>query len=198
MADEYLKNVKFLIVDDNAFMRAIIRQALAALHADQVREAADGEEALRLMESYVPDIVILDWEMKPMDGLEFTVRVRLSKDSPNVFTPIIMVSGHFERRRVVAARNAGVNEFVVKPISAKSLFDRIEAVIERPRPFVRLKRYFGPDRRRKKVEDGEDERRVVTSAMVPPPDQAMTQREVNALFNPDSEPDTDGDKEDTG
>ena len=114
MADEYLKNVKFLIVDDNAFMRAIIRQALAALHADQVREAADGEEALRLMETYVPDIVILDWEMKPMDGLEFTVRVRLSKDSPNVFTPIIMVSGHFERRRVVAARNAGVNEFVVQ------------------------------------------------------------------------------------
>ena len=198
MADEYLKNVKFLIVDDNAFMRAIIRQALAALHAKQVREAADGEEALKLMETYVPDIVILDWEMKPMDGLEFTVRVRLSKDSPNVFTPIIMVSGHFERRRVVAARNAGVNEFVVKPISAASLFDRIQAVIERPRPFVRLKRYFGPDRRRKKVEHGEDERRVVEPAMVPPPDQAMTQSEVNALFNPDSEPDTEGDKEDTG
>ena len=198
MADKYLKDVKFLIVDDNAFMRTIIRRVLSALHADQVREAEDGEDALDLMRTFVPDIIILDWEMKPMDGIEFTRKVRLSKDSPNVFTPIIMVSGHFERRRVVAARNAGVNEFVVKPISAASLFDRIQAVIERPRPFVRLKRYFGPDRRRKKVEHGEDERRVVESAMVPPPDQAMTQSEVNALFNPDSEPDTEGDKEDTG
>ncbi len=133
-----------------------------------------------------------------MDGLEFTVRVRLSEDSPNVFTPIIMVSGHIGRGRIVAARDAGVNEFVVKPISAKSLFDRIQAIIERPRPFVRLKSYFGPDRRRKTVGRGEEERRVAKPATVPPPDRAMRQSEVNLLFNPDAAPDGDGDKGDTG
>ena len=198
MADKYLKDVKFLIVDDNAFMRTIIRRVLSALNAEQVREASDGEDALEIMQTFVPDIVILDWEMKPMDGLEFTRKVRLSKDSPNVFTPIIMVSGHSERGRIVAARDAGVNEFVVKPISAKSLFDRIEAVIERPRPFVRLKSYFGPDRRRKTVDHGVEKRRVAKPATAPPPDQAMRQSEVNALFNPDSAPDGGGDKGDTG
>ncbi len=193
MADKYLKDVKFLIVDDNAFMRTIIRRVLSALHAEQVREAGDGEDALQIMQAFVPDIVILDWEMKPMDGLAFTRKVRLSKDSPNVFTPIIMVSGHSERGRVVAARDAGVNEFVVKPISAKSLFDRIQAVIERPRPFVRMKSYFGPDRRRKTVDHGGEERRVAKPEMVPPRDHPMRQSEVNVLFSPGAEPDTDGD-----
>ncbi|MCZ6606559.1 MAG: response regulator [Alphaproteobacteria bacterium] len=198
MAVKYLEDVKFLIVDDNAFMRTIIRQVLSALHAEQVREASDGEDALQIMQTFAPDIIILDWEMKPMDGLEFTRKVRLSRDSPNVFTPIVMVSGHSERGRVVAARDAGVNEFVVKPISAKSLFDRIQAVIERPRPFVRLKSYFGPDRRRKTVGRGEEERRVAKPAMVPAPDHPMRQSEVNVLFNPDSAPDGGGDKGDTG
>jgi PleD family two-component response regulator len=198
MAVKYLEDVKFLIVDDNAFMRTIIRQVLSALHAEQVREASDGEDALQIMQTFAPDIIILDWEMKPMDGLEFTRKVRLSRDSPNVFTPIVMVSGHSERGRIVAARDAGVNEFVVKPISAKSLFDRIQAVIERPRPFVRLKSYFGPDRRRKTVGRGEEERRVAKPAMVPAPGHPMRQSEVNVLFNPDSAPDGGGDKGDTG
>ena len=198
MAVKYLEDVKFLIVDDNAFMRTIIRRVLSALHAEQVREASDGEDALQIMQTFAPDIIILDWEMKPMDGLEFTRKVRLSRDSPNVFTPIVMVSGHSERGRVVAARDAGVNEFVVKPISAKSLFDRIQAVIERPRPFVRLKSYFGPDRRRKTVGRGEEERRVAKPAMVPAPDHPMRQSEVNVIFNPDSAPDGGGDKGDTG
>ncbi len=198
MADKYLKDVKFLIVDDNAFMRTIIRRVLSALHAGQVREASDGEDALGIMETYAPDIIILDWEMKPMDGLEFTLRVRLSEDSPNVFAHIIMVSGHSERGRIIAARDAGVNEFVVKPISAKSLFDRIQTVIERPRPFVRLKSYFGPDRRRKTADHGREERRVAKPAMVPPPDHPMRQSVVNALYNPDSAPAGGGDTGDTG
>ncbi len=196
MTDQYLEDVKFLIVDDNAFMRTIIRRVLSALNADQVREASDGEDALQIIQTFMPDIIILDWEMKPMDGLEFTRKVRLSKGSPNVFTPIIMVSGHSERGRIVTARDAGVNEFVVKPISAKSLFDRIQMVIERPRPFVRLKSYFGPDRRRKTVDRGREERRVAKPATVPPPDQPMRQSEVNVLFNPDSAPDGGGDKGD--
>ena len=198
MAVKYLEDVKFLIVDDNAFMRNIIRRVLSALHAEQVREASDGEDALQIMQTFVPDIIILDWEMKPMDGLEFTRKVRLSRDSPNVFTPIIMVSGHSERGRIVAAREAGVNEFVVKPISAKSLFDRIQTVIEMPRPFVRLKNYFGPDRRRKTVDRGGEERRVAKPAMVPPPDHPMRRSEVNVLFNPDSAPDGGVEKGDTG
>ena len=133
-----------------------------------------------------------------MDGLAFTRKVRLSRESPNVFTPIIMVSGHSERGRIIAARDTGVNEFVVKPISAKSLFDRIQAVIDRPRPFVRLESYFGPDRRRKTVDHGGEERRTAEPATVPPPDQAMGHSDMNALFDSDSAPDGGGDKGDAG
>lgn len=95
--------------------------------------------------------------------------------------------------RLVAARDAGVNEFVVKPISAKSLFTRIQTVIEGPRPFVRPKHYFGPDRRHKEIDHEGEEPRVAKPEMVPSPDQAMRQSEVNMLFNPGAEPDTDGD-----
>lgn len=74
--------------------------------------------------------------------------IRQPTTSVNPFVPIIMVSGHAERRRVIMARDAGVNEFLVKPISPKALYDRLLAVVAFPRPFIRTKTYFGPDRRR--------------------------------------------------
>ena len=61
---------------------------------------------------------------------------------------IIMLSGHSEMSRVIEARDSGVNEFVVKPISVKSLYSRIDSLIHRPRDFVKIGKYFGPDRRR--------------------------------------------------
>lgn len=158
MSEKYLENVKFLIVDDNAFMRTIVRRVLAALDAEHIREAANGAAALKIMQTYQPDIAIVDWEMQPLDGLEFTRMVRTADDSSNPFLPIIMLSGHSEHNRILAARDIGINEFVVKPISVKTLFERIEAVIERPRPFIRIKGYFGPDRRRRDVKHEPDRR----------------------------------------
>jgi DNA-binding response OmpR family regulator len=75
--------------------------------------------------------------------------VRNAPDSRNPYLPIIMMTGHSERYRVMEARDAGVTEFVAKPLTAKSVLERIQAVIYRPRPFVRTADYFGPDRRRK-------------------------------------------------
>jgi DNA-binding response OmpR family regulator len=63
--------------------------------------------------------------------------------------PIIMMTGHSEKSRVVEARDAGVTEFVAKPLTAKAVLERIQAVIYRPRPFVRTATYFGPGRRRR-------------------------------------------------
>ncbi|MDE0809430.1 MAG: response regulator, partial [Alphaproteobacteria bacterium] len=70
-------------------------------------------------------------------------------DSPDSFQPIIMVTGHTEKARITEARDAGINELMAKPVSAKSLYRRLVSVIEHPRQFVRTKTYFGPDRRRK-------------------------------------------------
>ena len=147
---DYLKNIKVLVVDDNPFMRTIVRRVLNQFNALEVREAKDGADAMDAltMGDFKPDIIIADWMMDPLDGLELTRWIRTGDDTPDPFLPIIMMSAHSEQGRVTEARDAGVNEFLVKPLSAKSIMKRIQTIIEHPRPFVRTDHYFGPDRRR--------------------------------------------------
>ena len=170
MSKSYLENVNFLVVEDNPFMRSIIKSVLRVLGAHSIKEATDGASALQMMNLAAPDIILVDWEMQPVDGLEFVKMVRRADDSPNPFAAIIMLSGHSEHTRVMAARDAGVNEFLVKPISAESLFKRIQQVIESPRPFVRSKTYFGPDRRRHAIPHPGKERRKGPPETVPGPE----------------------------
>jgi two-component system, chemotaxis family, chemotaxis protein CheY len=126
---------------------------LQALGIGKVYESVDGASGFEELREKRPDFVLTDLSMKPVDGIEFTRRVRLGKDSPNPYLPIIMVTGHTERARVEAARDAGVTEFLAKPITTQSLMLRLVEVVERPRPFIRCKDYFGPDRRRRKAPD---------------------------------------------
>jgi len=159
MAEKYLENVRFLVVDDNMFIRTMVRLVLKTMGAREVQEVPNGAEALKVLQQYQPDILIVDWEMEPISGIELVHQLRSAQDTPLAFVPVIMLSGHSEAERVTAARDAGINEFVVKPFSAQGLFSRIQAVIERPRPFVKVEGYFGPDRRRKiQPFDGEDRR----------------------------------------
>lgn len=156
-----LRELKVLVIEDNQFMRRIIRSVLNSLRCANIREARDGVVGLKVLNSgFDADIIIVDWSMPTMDGIEFSRLIRTAENSPNPYVPIIMVTGHSEPTRISEARDAGVNEFVVKPISAKTLFSRIEAVVKRPRTFVRCKTYFGPDRRRhSKLRYTEPERR---------------------------------------
>lgn len=179
----YLSNIKFLIVDDNAFMRTVIRRILGALGVQDVREAGDGAEALKILQTWPADIVLLDWEMTPFDGIEFTHMVRTSSDIQNPYMPIIMVSGYSEYWRISSARDAGVTEFLVKPISANGLFSRIRNVIENPRPFVAAPGFFGPDRRRHDVDHGPERREHEPDVIAP--DRTMNQDEINNYFNYD-------------
>jgi CheY-like chemotaxis protein len=142
------EHLKALVVEDNAHMRAILRTLLGGMGIGEVVEAADGGRAFALLPRAKPDFVVTDLTMAPVDGIAFTYELRNSPESPNPFLPVIMVSGHTERARIEAARDAGVTEFVAKPITARNLFLRIAAVVDRPRPFVRAPSYFGPDRRR--------------------------------------------------
>jgi CheY-like chemotaxis protein len=148
VAGATFEHLTALVVEDNAHMRTLLRALLNALGVNAVHEAGDGGEALAVLERAEPDFVLTDLTMKPIDGIAFTLDVRNSPRSPNPFVPIIMVTGHTERARVLAARDAGVTEFLAKPITARNLFLRIAAIVERPRPFVRSPLYFGPDRRR--------------------------------------------------
>lgn len=146
-----LRRLQFLVVDDNAAMRSIIRNILKELQVETIREAQDGAEALSLLRELTFDMVITDWNMKPMNGLQFVRSIRLSKDSPNRYIPIIMVTAYTELGQVVTARDAGITEFLAKPVSARSLFSRIKSVIENHRQYVRSQNFFGPDRRRRKA-----------------------------------------------
>jgi two-component system chemotaxis response regulator CheY len=86
--------------------------------------------------------------MPIFDGLELAQMIRQPGANANPYVPIIMLTGHSDRKRVVIARDAGITEFLAKPISARSLYGRIVNVVVKPRPFVKTKTYFGPDRRR--------------------------------------------------
>ncbi len=143
-----LKRLRFLVIDDNAHMRRILRTLLHGFGAREVHEAEDGASGLEAFTHYVPDIIITDWAMPIFDGLELTQMIRQPDANSNPYVAIIMLTGHSEKKRVTAARDAGVTEFLAKPISAKGLYQRIVNVIANPRPFIKAKDYFGPDRRR--------------------------------------------------
>ncbi|MGH6828691.1 MAG: response regulator, partial [Rhizomicrobium sp.] len=132
-----LGRLTVLIVDDNPRMRALLRAFIAAIEVKAIYEASDGQTGLETFRRSTCDLILCDMTMKPMDGLEFTRRVRNSEERFNPSAPIVMVSGHTEKHCVEAARDAGVSEFLAKPVTAQALFARIAEIVERPRPFVR-------------------------------------------------------------
>ncbi len=147
-AQALIQQLSVLVVDDNAFMRKLVRSMLNNIGVKTVFEAADGIDALEMIRTAGPDVVILDWEMPLLNGPELVRIVR----SPGVFPipdiPIIMLTGHGERRRIMQTIRLGVNEVLCKPVSAKALFDRLISILLKPRAIVRLGDYYGPAPRR--------------------------------------------------
>lgn len=142
-----LAALSMLVVDDNKAMRSIIGTVLAAAGVRKLHYAVHGREALTLMDSNTFDIMFVDHEMPVMNGLDF-VRIVRSRDGPERFVPVIMVTGHSDLARLNAARDCGVTEFLRKPVNAHDILARLESAILRPRPYVEAPGYFGPDRRR--------------------------------------------------
>jgi two-component system, chemotaxis family, chemotaxis protein CheY len=144
-----LRKTSALIIDDNGHMRTILATILRSFGCQSIIECPDGAEALGILKSSFVDVILLDISMKPIDGVEFSTMLRRDKEHPARRTPIVMVSGHTERTRIMAARDAGVNEFVAKPVNAASLYERIRAALDHPRPWIETRGYVGPCRRRK-------------------------------------------------
>lgn len=151
--------LSLLIVDDNAHMRHMYRNVLSSLNISNIHDASNGQAALEILKDKDIDIVICDWNMSPINGLEFAKLVRNDPIVPNPFVPIIMVTGHTGIQHVKDARDAGVNEFLAKPISAKLLYSRLASVVQNNRVFIRSESFFGPDRRRRRAEFGGPDKR---------------------------------------
>ena len=177
-----LSRLNVLVVDDNKHMIALVKSILHVLRIRNIHEATDGAGAFMELREFIADIVICDMLMQPLDGIEFTRLVRNAKDSPSIYVPIIMMTGYTEKFRVIEARDAGVTEFLGKPLSARGLHSRIIEVIERPRPFIRTRTFFGPDRRRKQVAFRGPDRRVAPDPLAATREPALSQDEVEALL----------------
>lgn len=139
---------KVLVVDDEHYMRKVVRTLLMSIGVRTIYEAADGPSGLEHIRSIAPDVVILDWEMPGLDGAGFVRMVRSPGTFPVPTIPIIMLTGHGERRRVIEAVSIGVNEFLLKPVSSKALQDRLVSVLAKPRALIKSGDYYGPAPRR--------------------------------------------------
>lgn len=141
---ELVQTTRVLVVDDDYYMRKVIRSLLQANGIRTYYDAPDGLSGLESIITLNPDVVILDWEMPDINGSEFMRIVRSPLTFPVPGVPIIMLTGHVERERVIEAVRLGVNEFLCKPVSAKSLYERIVAIRAKPREMVRIGDYYGP------------------------------------------------------
>ncbi len=143
------KKLSILVVEDTIPMRKLIASVLETMEVGLVYTADNGEQGYEQVKKLNPDIIIADWHMDPVNGIELTEEIRTNTLSPNRMVPVILVTGYSAITRVSEARDAGVTEFMVKPFSANDMAKRIAHVINKPRDFIDSQAYFGPDRRRR-------------------------------------------------
>ena len=142
--EDRIAALKVLVVDDDQYMRKVVRTMLAAIGVKHMFEAVDGTSGLESVRANAPDIIIVDWEMPVIDGRQFACLVRWPGAVPASDVPIIMLTGHGDRWRVVEAARAGVHEYLLKPVSTKALLERIVSILDNPRPTVQANGYYGP------------------------------------------------------
>jgi DNA-binding response OmpR family regulator len=144
-----LRRINVLLLDGDPRMLEIEKNVLGDLGFSKIFMGRDGEDGLRIMENNPISLVITDWNMRPMDGIEFIRRVRGRTDSPDCRVPIILLTAQAEPEDVRTARDSGITEFVVKPFTVKRLIDRIIEIINNPRSFILAPNFKGHDRRRR-------------------------------------------------
>jgi two-component system, chemotaxis family, chemotaxis protein CheY len=143
-----LAALSVLVVDDHQQMRRLIASLLRGFGFCAIVEARDSEEAWKRLQAAEFDIVLLDTGTRSRGAIDLIKQIRRDPKSRRPDVAIIWMSAFTERQRVLDARDAGISEVLVKPLTARALLDRIFAVIDRPRPFIRASCYLGPDRRR--------------------------------------------------
>ncbi len=155
-----LTELVYIIIDGNRYSREIIKNALYAYGMRNVVEVHDGIAALKILQKTRIDVILVNYELPLMTGIDFTMRVRRCEDIPDPEILLIMLSNNSEKGKIIAARNAGVHEFLAKPLSPQTLYKHIRTNIFNPRKFLRTETYVGPDRRWENVgsPDGVEQR----------------------------------------
>lgn len=150
-----LANLHILIVDADHQLSALVRNILTGLGCRQVSLARDGAEALALLNESPADIIIAESNLKSIGGIALARKLRDAKEPALRRIPVLLMSANSDVGHVKQARDAGVDEYMLKPFCAKSLLAHIYGLIEKPRGFVISRHYIGPDRRRTPQNDNQ-------------------------------------------
>lgn len=178
---DYLSPFKILLAEPNPLMRKVTRDILFLLGGRRIIDTGNIDEAAQFIAQGDIDVVVSEWYLEGACGVDLVRWVR-KEQSDVKFTPIIMLTSQTRVQNIVIARNSGITEFVAKPFTAKSLIARIREVVERPRPFVAVGQYFGPDRRRRAGElEKNTERRASGTLLVNAYD--ISQPAINAMIS---------------
>ena len=157
-----LRDVNVLVVEKHLLIRTILRDVFHQFGVLRFRATSDPKDAFTMFRETPADLILTDWSYD-LDGLTFIRMVRRNAESPNPYVPVIMVTANTELEHVCKARDAGMTEFLAKPVSASLIYSRICSVIERNRDFIRASDFFGPDRRRRHGGWGGTDRRLLAA-----------------------------------
>ena len=146
--DELIMSMRVLIVDDENYMRKVVRSLLLAIGVRNIHEAGDARQGLDAVRSLTPDLVLVDYNMPGLTGADFVKAIRSPDTFPYPHVPIIMLTGNSDRSLVVESVRLGVNEYLLKPVSSEALRARILSIITNPRKMIRKGDYYGPEPRR--------------------------------------------------
>ena len=143
-----LAKLRVLVIDDSPYMVKIVKTLLDAMGIESVRGIECPTNIFSELKNWQPDLIITDYIMEPIDGLQLIQRIRKQVADPKRFIPIILLTGYAHEQVVTDARfQAGADAVLVKPVSVQRLYSCIVSVYESQRTFVQTSNYFGPDRR---------------------------------------------------
>lgn len=177
-----------LLADSDACLAQAVIHNMRAMGFANIHHVKNAAEAVRSVKAQAISFLITEWDMKGSSGVELVRFMRRSPESPNRGLPIIMLTGRGELSDVQAARDVGITEFVVKPFSAQTLYNRIEQIVDHPRAFVVADQYVGPERRRRGLPPpGVSDRRVMKAIAANPSREAykMMPGSSPVVFAPD-------------
>ena len=143
------KNIKVLVVESSPHILALLEDVLTifTIPRQNISSTSTTEVGFKKFCADNHDLVIVDWIEDPTSGIQLTHKIRAEKDSPNPYVPVLMTAGSGHENRVIKARDMGVSGYLVKPFQARELAQKIEIIIEKPRPFIVHSSFIGPDRR---------------------------------------------------
>jgi DNA-binding response OmpR family regulator len=159
MSDLNLSEISILVVERHQMMRGIMSDILRQFGVKNVTPSIGVGDAFAHFAEHGADLIISDWS-PDVDAIGLVHRVRRDPLSKDFYVPFIVTTAFCDVQRVCISRDAGIHEFLAKPFPAQHLYCRIRSIVEQPRLFVRFSNYFGPDRRRRRMEWHGVERRA--------------------------------------